>query len=155
MQMVIALGNLGKDPEVRYSQSGMPVANVSLACSEKWTDKQSGEQVEKTEWLNLVAFGRTAEIMGEYLKKGSKIFIQGKLQTDKYEKDGQTRYSTKVVVKSMQMLGQPSGNGNNGQKHVDRGANQQNSRSAPQPAYAGHSADSGAPDFDFDDDIPF
>ncbi|AOU97789.1 hypothetical protein BI364_07265 [Acidihalobacter yilgarnensis] len=154
MQMVIALGNLGKDPEIRYSQSGMPVANVSLACSEKWTDKQSGEQVEKTEWLNLVAFGRTAEIMGEYLKKGSKIFIQGKLQTDKYEKDGQTRYVTKVVVRSMQMLGQPSGgNGNDGEKH--RGANQQNSRSAPQPAHAGHSADSGAPDFDFDDDIPF
>lgn len=100
----IGIGNLGKDPEIRYMQDGKAVANVSIGITEKYKDKQ-GQQKEVTEWVNIVFFGKLADIVGQYLKKGSQIYIEGKLKTEKYEKDGQTRYSTKVIGESMQMLG--------------------------------------------------
>lgn len=100
----IGIGNLGKDPEIRYMQDGKAVANISIGISEKYKDKQ-GQQKEVTEWVNVVFFGKLADIVGQYLKKGSQIYIEGKLKTEKYEKDGQTKYSTKVIGESMQMLG--------------------------------------------------
>jgi len=103
---MICIGNLGKDPEVRYSEGGSAMANFSIAVSESWKDKQTGEKREKTEWIRIVAFGKLAEIIGEYLKKGSKVYIEGKLQTRKWQgNDGQDRYTTEVVARDMQMLG--------------------------------------------------
>jgi single-strand DNA-binding protein len=101
----IGIGNLGKDPEVRSMPNGKSVASFSIACSESWKDKNTGEKVEKTEWVNCTAFEKLADIIGQYLKKGKQVYIEGRLQTDKYEKDGQTKYSTKVVVSDMKMLG--------------------------------------------------
>ena len=103
---VIIVGNLGKDPEVRYMPSGGAVTSFSVATTEKWKDKQSGEMVEKTEWHNIVIFGKLAEIAGEYLKRGSHVYIEGKLNTEKWtDKQGNDRYTTKIVAKEMQMLG--------------------------------------------------
>lgn len=103
---VILIGRLGKDPEVRYMPSGGAVANASLATSEQWKDKNSGENKERTEWHNLVFYRRLAEIAGEYLKKGALIYVEGKLTTEKWQdKDGKDRYTTKIVVNEMQMLG--------------------------------------------------
>jgi single-strand DNA-binding protein len=104
INLVVLVGRLGKDPEVKYMPSGDPVANFSLATSESWKDKTSGEKKERTEWHNITAFGKLAEICAQYLKKGSQVYIQGKLRTDKYEKNGQTHYSTKVIADKMQML---------------------------------------------------
>lgn len=102
---VILIGNLGQDPEVKYMPSGDAVANISIATSESWKDKQTGENVEKTEWHRVVFFKRLAEIAGEYLKKGSKIYIEGKLQTRKWQaQDGSDRYSTEIVARDLQML---------------------------------------------------
>lgn len=128
---VILVGHLGKDPEVRYMPSGSAVANVTLATSESWKDKQSGDKQERTEWHNVVFFGKLAEIAGEYLKKGAQVYVEGSLRTEKYEKDGQTRYTTKIIAGGMQMLG-----GKPGDKQ----------ESTPQQAPA---------DPDFNDDIPF
>ncbi|MBT8449611.1 MAG: single-stranded DNA-binding protein [Gammaproteobacteria bacterium] len=103
---VIVVGNLGKDPEMKYTASGAAIANITVATSESWNDKQTGEKVEKTEWHRVVAFQRLAEIMGEYLTKGSQVYIEGKLQTRKWQdKDGNDRYTTEIVAKDMQMLG--------------------------------------------------
>ncbi len=103
---MICIGNLGKDPEVRYSEGGSAMANFSIAVSESWKDKQTGEKMEKTEWIRIVAFGKLAEIIGKYLKKGSKVYIEGKLQTRKWQgNDGQDHYTTEVVARDMQMLG--------------------------------------------------
>jgi single-strand DNA-binding protein len=101
---VIILGSLGKDPEVRFMPNGDAAASFSMATSESWKDKQGVKQ-EKTEWHNVVAYRKLAEIIGEYLKKGSSVYIEGKLQTRKWEKDGVTRYSTEIIADSMQMLG--------------------------------------------------
>src|SRR3569832_3004813 len=102
---VILIGNLGKDPEVRYMPSGGAVANVTLATSETWKDKQSGENQERTEWHNVVFFNRLAEIAGEYLKKGSKVYVEGSLRTRKWQdKNGQARYTTEIDAAEMQML---------------------------------------------------
>ena len=120
---VILVGNLGKDPEIKYTASGAAIANLTLATSESWNDKQSGEKVEKTEWHRVVAFQRLAEIMGEYLRKGSQVYIEGKLQTRKWQdQNGQDRWTTEVVANDMQMLcarggvgcGQPLGGGGGG-----------------------------------------
>jgi len=101
----IILGNLGKDPEVRYTQSGSAVASFSIATSETWKDKNTGDKQEKTEWHNITAFGKLAEIIGQYLHKGSKVYIEGKLQTDKYtDSNGVEKYSTKIIANQMQML---------------------------------------------------
>jgi len=103
---VILVGSLGKDPEVRYSPEGKAMANISVATSEQWNDKQTGEKVEKTEWHKVVFFGRLAEVVGEYLKKGSQVYIEGKIQTRKWQdRDGNDKYTTEVVAREMQMLG--------------------------------------------------
>ena len=101
----IGIGNLGRDPEVRYMPSGKAVASFSIACSESWKDKTTGEKQERTEWVNISCFDKLAEICGQYLKKGSQVYVEGKLKTDKYQKDGQDHYSTKVIISDMRMLG--------------------------------------------------
>ena len=101
---VILLGNLGRDPDIRATQDGNKIVNLSIATSERWKDRNSGEQREKTEWHRVVLWRRLAEIAGEYLKKGSKVYIEGQLQTRKWEQDGQTRYTTEVVGRDMQFL---------------------------------------------------
>ena len=108
------IGNLGKDPEVRYSNQGTAICNMTIATSESWTDKSTGEKQEKTEWHRCVSFGKQAEVLGKYLVKGSQVYIEGKLQTRQYEKDGQTHYATEIVVQDFTFLGggQQSGRGN-------------------------------------------
>lgn len=137
---VTLVGNLGKDPEMKYTASGAAICNVTIATSESWKDKQSGEQVEKTEWHRVVAFQRLAEIMGEYLKKGSQVFIEGKLQTRKWtDKDGQDRYTTEVVANDMLMLSARSG-----------------SESETKPGFRDKPAGKQVTAADFkDDDLPF
>ncbi len=109
---VILVGRLGQDPEVRYTPSGVAVANFSLATSEEWTDKNSGEKQERTEWHRIVAWRRLGEICGEYLRKGSQVYIEGKLQTRSWEdRDGNKRYTTEIIANQMQMLGAASDKG--------------------------------------------
>jgi single-strand DNA-binding protein len=142
---VILVGNLGKDPEVRYMPNGNAVANITLATTESWKDKQSGEQQEKTEWHRIVMFRRLGEIAGEYLKKGSQVYIEGKLQTRKWQDNsGNDRYTTEIVASEMQMLGGRGGGGSAG--FPADSAPAQSSAPTPAPAAAGG---------DFDDDIPF
>lgn len=141
---VILLGNLGKDPEVRFMPNGDPVCNFSIATTENWKDK-SGVKQEKTEWHNIVMYRKLAEIAGEYLKKGSSIYIEGRLQTRSWEKDGVTRYSTEIVADSMQMLGSKQ------DAASTSSAPKQNARPDEQKQDA---SQSGAFD-NFDDDIPF
>ena len=106
---VILVGNIGKDPEVSYTQSGSAVAKFSIATSEKWVDKSSGEKKDKTEWHRITAFGKLGEICGEYLKKGKQVYIEGRLQYGSYEKDGVTRYTTDIIASQVQMLGGATG----------------------------------------------
>jgi len=101
----ILIGNLGRDPEVSYTPSGVAVAKFSIATSEKWKDKNSGEMQERTEWHRITAFGRLAEICGEYLSKGKQVYIEGRLQTSSWEKDGITKYMTEIIASEMRMLG--------------------------------------------------
>ncbi len=108
---VILIGNLGRDPEIRYSQQGVAVVNFPIATSEQWTDKNTGDKQEKTEWHRVVAFGKPAEILEKYLSKGRQVYIEGRLQTRNYEKDGQTHYMTEVVATNFQFLG--GGRGDN------------------------------------------
>ena len=143
----ILIGNLGNDPDMRYTAGGAAVANISIATAESWRDKESGEQQERTEWHRVVAFGRLAEIMGEYLRKGSQVYIEGRIQTRKWQdKDGQDRYTTEIVANELQMLGSKGGSGS-----YDSSPQPQQSAPAPQTA----AASSPAPTDDFDDDIPF
>jgi single-strand DNA-binding protein len=143
---VILIGNLGRDPEVRYMPSGSAVANVAIATSEQWKDKQSGEQQERTEWHRVVFFNRLAEIVGEYLKKGSQVYVEGSLRTRKWQdKSGQDRYTTEIVASEMQMLGGRGGGGGSASYNQDT-----------YPSEPGSSAGSAAgADVEFDDDIPF
>lgn len=165
---VILIGNLGQDPEVRYMPNGGAVTNITLATSESWRDKQTGEMKEKTEWHRVVIFGKLAEIAGEYLKKGSQVYIEGSLQTRKWQdQSGQERYTTEVVVNiggSMQMLGGRSGGGDNASQGGGWGQPQQPQQSQqfsgggnPRPAQqqAAAAPQSNEPPMDFDDDIPF
>ena len=147
---VILVGNLGRDPEIKYTASGAAVANITVATSESWNDKQTGEKVEKTEWHRVVAFQRLAEIMGEYLRKGSQVYIEGKLQTRKWQdQSGQDRYTTEVVANDMQMLGSRGGDAGGPSQAGGGGGFRKNP--APQQAPAKSAADD-----DFaDDDIPF
>ncbi|MFZ2300629.1 MAG: single-stranded DNA-binding protein [Gallionella sp.] len=149
---VILIGHLGKDPEVRYMPNGEAVANVSIATSENWKDK-SGEKQEKTEWHNLVFYKRLAEIVGEYLKKGSQIYVEGRLQTRKWQtKEGQDRYTTEIVVNEMKMLGGKS-SGSNSFEVVE---NRQAAPSSGGDAAPAKAAPAAKGSFDnFDDDIPF
>ena len=147
---VILIGNLGADPETRYTAGGSAVTNVSLATTDSWRDKQSGEQQEKTEWHKVVFFGRLAEIAAEYLRKGSQIYVEGRIQTRKWQgKDGQDRWTTEIVGNEMQMLGnRGGGQGQSPPPDFDRSQSggQASESSSPQKATAGE---------DFDDDIPF
>lgn len=141
---VILVGNCGKDPETRYMPSGGAVTNISIATSESWKDKQSGETKERTEWHNIVFFNRLAEIVGEYVRKGSQIYVEGALRTRKWQdKSGQDRYTTEVVASEMQMLGSRQGGG-------DSYAPAQTSNQSSQPQPAAAVVEDG-----FDDDIPF
>jgi len=147
---VILVGNLGNDPDIRYTAGGAAVANISLATAESWKDKNSGEQQERTEWHRIVFFGRLAEIVGEYLRKGSQVYVEGRLQTRKWEdKEGHDRYTTEIVANEMQMLGSKSGGSANYEPAPQSQPRQNN---APEPQAA--SAPPPAAD-DFDDDIPF
>jgi len=132
---VILIGNIGKDPEVRYMPSGGAAANCSIATSESWRDKTTGEMQEKTEWHNLVFFGRLAEIVGGYCTKGSKVYVEGRLQTDKWQdKSGNDRYTTKIICNEMQMLDSRGGGGDNfcgGQQQSHNPPSQAQSSSQP------------------------
>ena len=139
----MGIGRLGKDPEMRYSPDGKAIASLSIACGESWKDKTTGEKQEKTEWVRIVAFGKLAEIIGEYLKKGAQVYIDGKLQTRKWQdKEGKDRYTTEIVADRMQMLGSRNNAGG------DETSPQRDQRPAGQGARASAPAD-------FDDDIPF
>lgn len=173
---VILVGNLGQDPEVRYMPNGGAVANITLATSESWRDKQTGENKEITEWHRVVLFGKLAEVAGEYLRKGSQVYIEGQLRTRKWQdQGGQERYTTEVVVNvggTMQMLGgrQQGGNapaagggqGNNngwGQPQQPQQANNNQfsggTQSRPQQQPSAPASNNNEPPMDFDDDIPF
>lgn len=148
----ILIGNLGKDPEVRYMPSGEAIANITLATTDTWKDK-SGEKQEKTEWHRVSFFGRQAEVVGEYLKKGSQIYVEGRIQTRKWQdKEGQDRYTTEIVADRMQMLGGKS-SGSGSFEVVENKPAASSSGSAAAPAKAAPTAKNS---FDnFDDDIPF
>lgn len=163
---VILVGNCGQDPEMKYLPTGTAVTNISLATSETWKDKQSGQQQERTEWHRVVFFNRLAEIVGEYVKKGSKVYVEGRLQTRKWQgQDGQDRYTTEIVASEMQMLDSRGGDAGQG------GGYGSGMSSGPAMAGGGMAAAGGAaaqqssqqpsqqqppPNFDdFDDDIPF
>lgn len=136
---VILVGNLGRDPEVRYTASGGAITNITVATSDTWRDKESGETKERTEWHRVVFFGRLAEIAGEYLKKGSQVYLEGRLQTRKWQdQSGQDRYTTEIVAGEMQMLGGES-------RSHDTDAKAGNMQSRPRPEI----------DPELDDDIPF
>jgi single-strand DNA-binding protein len=147
---VILIGHLGADPETRAMPSGMTVANMRLATTESWKDKQSGEQQERTEWHNVALFGRLGEIAAEYLRKGSQVYIEGRLRTRKWQdKEGRDRYTTEIVANEMQMLG---GRGGAGGATAAGGSSEPAPRAEHAEAAAGGA---GASRDDFDDDIPF
>lgn len=178
---VILVGNLGQDPEVRYMPNGNAVANVSLATSESWRDKQTGEQKEITEWHRVVFFGKLAEVVGEYAKKGTQMYVEGQLKTRKWQdQQGVDRYTTEIVVNvggTMQLLGgrqnggsqQTAGGGQNnngwGQPQQPQGTGQQQFSGTPEQQQAARNAAAhnmnrtpppgNEPPMDFDDDIPF
>ena len=153
---VILLGNLGADPETRYTASGSAVTNIRLATTDTWRDRQSGEQQERTEWHRIVFFSRLAEIAAEYLRKGSQCYIEGRIQTRKWQgQDGQDRYTTEIVASDMQMLGSRGAGGSGAppqrRREEDSGPGwQSGGSSGVAPA-----APRGGPPDDFDDDIPF
>lgn len=144
---VILIGNLGRDPEVRYMPSGEAITNITLATTDTWKDK-SGEKQERTEWHRVAFFGKLAEIAGEYLKKGSQVYVEGRLQTRKWQdKEGNERYTTEIVADRMQMLGSRSGSGNSFEV-MDK-------EPSGSPAAAKPAKKSGGEFDDFEDDIPF
>ena len=151
---VILVGNLGNDPDVKATQGGTTITTISVATSEQWKDKQTGQAQERTEWHRVKFFGRLAEIAGDYLRKGSQVYIEGSLRTDKYtDKNGIERYTTDIIANEMQMLGGRGG---------DAGGGDRPQRQAPQrrePASSSSAAasapKSGFDDVPFDDDIPF
>ncbi len=159
LNKVMLIGNLGADPEVRYLPSGGAVTNIRLATTRRWKDRQSGERKEQTEWHRVVFFNRLAEIAGEYLRKGSQVYIEGRIQTRKWQdQSGQDRYSTEIIAEEMQMLGNRSG-GTAGFSDNQTGGgnyNQQPASSAPQASQPSTQDNPPAAAYDdFDDDIPF
>jgi len=163
---VILVGNLGADPETRYTANGAAITTIKIATSDSWKDKNTGEAQERTEWHRVKFFNRLAEIAGEYLKKGKQVYVEGSLRTDKYtDKEGVERYTTDIIATEMQMLG---GTGGGGERSMDRGDGGSNerpsggapSRGAPSPAQrqsapAQRSSANVPPPDDFSDDIPF
>lgn len=146
---VILVGNVGQDPETRYMPNGTAVTNASIATSEQWKDKNTGEQQERTEWHRVVFYQRLAEIVAEYVHKGDKLYVEGRLQTRSWEQDGVKRYATEIIATDMQMLGSPGGSGGgqqqgSGRNEYQRGRDGDSGRGGYQP-----------PMDSFDDDIPF
>ncbi|NCP63186.1 MAG: single-stranded DNA-binding protein [Paraglaciecola sp.] len=173
VNLVILIGNLGQDPEVRYMPNGDAVANLTLATSESWKN-QAGELQERTEWHRITMYRKLGEIAGEYLRKGSQIYVEGKLQTRKWtDQQGQDRYTTEIIADNMQMLGSKPNSGqedyrgqagsNQANPTNHKAGNAQRNQPANQPANRGsqapqngqNQAPMGEPDFNFDDDIPF
>lgn len=156
---VILIGNLGRDPELRYTPSGSAVCNVSIATTRNWKSKDSGERVEETEWHRVVFYDRLAEIAGEYLKKGRPVYVEGRLKTRKWQdKEGKDTYTTEIVAEQMQMLGGREGGGMGGGGMGDEEGYTPARREAPaaRPAGAAKPAPAGKPSLaDMDDDIPF
>ena len=160
---VIIIGNLGKDPEVRYAPSGSAIANVTIATTRTWKDKTSGEKQEETEWHRVVFYDRLAEIAGEYLKKGKSVYIEGRLKTRKWtDKEGVDKYTTEIIAQEMTMLGSREGGGGGSGTGDDAGAaaaaprSAPTARSAPAPRAAPAAAAKSSTGFDdMDDDIPF
>lgn len=154
---VTLIGNLGRDPEVRYQPSGDAVANVALATSRSWKDKQSGEKREETEWHRVTFFGRLAEVVGEYAKKGSSIYVEGRLKTDKWtDKDGTDRYTTSIIADDLKLLGGRDGSGAaSSDKPSSGGQRPASSKSAASAAPAAAAAKPARDLTDLDDDIPF
>lgn len=164
---VILVGNLGKDPDVRYLPSGEAVTNITLATTESWKDKNSGDKKEATEWHRVVFFRKLAEIAGQYLKKGSQVYIEGSLKTRKWQdKDGQERYTTEIVADEMKMLGSRQGSGDSGggggggdyqreRPAQSAGVASRPQASSPPPTSSSSSSSSSGGGFDIDDDIPF
>ncbi|MES2538136.1 MAG: single-stranded DNA-binding protein [Pseudomonadota bacterium] len=155
---VIVVGNLGRDPETRYMPSGDAMTNIAVATTDKWKDKATGEQKEATEWHRIAFFGKLAEIAGQYLKKGSQVYVEGKLRTRKWtDKDGVEKYTTEIIADSMQMLGSRQGMGGG----APMGDGYENNAPAARPSQGANSgasrpASKPAPNFsDMDDDIPF
>ena len=154
---VILLGNLGADPETRYTASGSAVTNIRMATTDTWRDRQSGEQQERTEWHRIVFFGRLAEIAAEYLRKGSQCYVEGRIQTRKWQgQDGQDRYTTEVVANEMQLLGSRGGGAGGGAAPA-RGRDEGSGSAWPAGGSSGapSTAPRSGPSDDFDDDIPF
>ncbi len=161
---VILVGTLGRDPETKYMPSGSAVTNISVATSDQWKDKNTGEKQERTEWHRVVFFNRLAEIAGQYLRKGSQVYLEGRLQTRKWQgQDGQDRYTTEIIASEMQMLGGRNDNAGGSSSDFNGGSDQQyGGGNAPQPSgpapqptgnQGPQPADRGFEDFD--DDIPF
>ncbi len=153
---VILIGNLGAEPDIRYTGDGKPVANLSVATTASWRDRDSGERQERTEWHRVVMFSRLAEIVGEYLHKGSQVYIEGRLQTRKWQdQQGTNRYTTEIVANEMQMLGGRAGTDST---PVDEARTEQKTQvpsAAKAPAKQGEGEPVTATDHDFNDDIPF
>jgi single-strand DNA-binding protein len=148
---VILVGNLGNDPEVRATSTGARIANISLATTESWTDKQTGQKQDRTEWHRVVFFNRMAEIVEQYLTKGSQVYVEGRLQTRKWQdQNGQDRYTTEIVANDMQMLGGRTGGGGGGNYESTAPMDPPANKPAQQSA-----APAAGPDINFDDDIPF
>jgi single-strand DNA-binding protein len=154
---VILVGNLGADPETRSMPSGMTVTNIRIATSESWKDKASGAQQERTEWHSIALFGRLGEIAAEYLRKGSQVFVEGKLRTRKWQdKTGNDRFTTEIIADNMQMLGGRAGGGTGGTGGMSGGADRGSGGAPPRDDYDQSSAPAPAGGKeDFDDDIPF
>lgn len=157
---VIIVGTLGNDPEVKYSASGSAIANLSVATSEQWKDKQTGEKKEQTEWHRVVIFGKLAEVAGEYLRKGSQVYIEGQLRTRKWaDSNGVERYTTEIVIPQiggvMQMLGGKRDDSGQQQPHQHSGQQYQQPQRQQQPPKQQSPQGGNEPPMDFDDDIPF
>lgn len=150
LNKVILIGRVGNDPEIRYTGNGEAIANLSLATSERWKDKNTGEQKEQTEWHRVESFGKLAEIIGQYVKKGALLYVEGQLRTRKWQdQNGQDRYTTSIRISEMKMLSKAGENAGQGgqQQSAPAPQQQQQRRPAPPPAQGGFG--------DFDDDIPF
>ena len=153
---VILVGNLGRDPEVRYNPDGGAITNVSIATTDRWKDKATGEQKEATEWHRVVFFNRLAEIAGEYLKKGRSVYVEGRLRTRKWtDKDGNEKYTTEIVADQMQMLGSREGGGGGGGDFDEGGGSRAPRESSGRPAGRPASKEPASNIADMDDDIPF
>lgn len=152
LNKVMIIGNLGADPDVRYMPSGDAVANFSVATTERWKDRETGEQREKTEWHRVAAFKRLAEICGDYLRKGSKVYVEGSLQTREWEKDGVKRYSTEIKAREMKMLDSKSSGESAQRKHRE---DYERAKSGESKQQAQQEREPGSDDEPFDDDIPF